>query len=230
MNFFIALILPLLLAGIATAQEVNVLVVTGGHNFDREPFFRMFEEDPGIRYTEAAHTSDADGFERDDLAAYDVVVLYDMPRTITGAQKERFLSLVERGAGIVALHHALVSYPEWPDYERIIGGRYPENDGGGYEHDVDVPIVVTATDHPVTHGVLDFDIHDEIYWGFRVGGDVTPLLSTTHPQSGNPLAWVRTEGDSRVVYIQPGHGPQVFEHAQYRRLLAQAIRWAAGAD
>ena len=24
------------------------------------------------------------------------------------------------------MHHALVSYQDWPEYERIIGGRYPE--------------------------------------------------------------------------------------------------------
>ena len=33
------------------------------------------------------------------------------------------------GIGLVVLHHALVSYQHWPEYERIIGGRYPESDG-----------------------------------------------------------------------------------------------------
>jgi type 1 glutamine amidotransferase len=80
----------------------------------------------------------------------------------------------------------------------------------------------------VTAGINGFTIRDEIYWGFRVGRDVTPVLTTTHPKSGKPLAWTRTEGKSRVVVIQPGHGPPAFASPEYRRLLAQSIRWASG--
>ena len=133
------------------------------------------------------------------------------------------------------LHHALVSYQNWPDYERIIGGRYPEEEGKGgvvtaqvgYQHDVEVPEIIVATNHPITSGLKNFTIHDEIYWGFRVQADVTPILSTTHPRSGKPLAWTRTEGKSRVVYLQLGHGPSAYTNANYRALMANSIRWAA---
>src|SRR6185503_3152433 len=152
------------------------------------------------------------------------------------AQKARFLSLFNKGVGLVVLHHALVSYQTWSDYERIIGGRYQEPDAGkpgvvteqvGWQHDVDVPVIIVAKDHPVTAGLKDFTIHDEIYWGYRVGSDVTPLLTTTHPKSGKPLAWTRTEKNSRVVFIQSGHGPEAHENPIYRQLVAQSIRWVA---
>jgi len=217
--------------------QLKVLVVTGGHGFKAEPFFQMFKANPEITVTHAEHAkADATGYERDDLLSYDAVVLYDMPKTITDAQKAKLLSLFDKGIGLVVLHHALVSYQQWPDYERIIGGRYPEPDPNkpgvvtgqvGYEHDVDIPVNIVGRDHPITAGLKDFTIHDEIYWGYRVGSDVTPLLSTTHPRSGKPLAWCRTEGKSRVVFVQPGHGPEAFEDANYRKLLAQSIRWAA---
>src|SRR5262249_428039 len=148
---------------------------------------------------------------------------------ITASQKENFLSLFKKGVGLVVLHHALVSYPDWPDYTRIIGGRYDEpnpkkpgtlTEQPGYHHDVDIPIVIGANNHPVTAGLKDFTINDEIYWGFRVQSDVTPLLTTTHPKSGKPLAWTRTEGKSRVVYIQLGHGPSAHNDPNYRKLVA----------
>jgi hypothetical protein len=56
------------------------------------------------------------------------------------------------------------------------------------------------------------------------------LITTTHPKSGKPLGWFRTEGKSRVAYIQPGHGPEAFSNGNYRQLLAQSIRWAANRD
>jgi type 1 glutamine amidotransferase len=90
-----------------------------------------------------------------------------------------------------------------------------------------VPVVIVAKDHPITAGLKDFTIHDEIYWGYRVQPDVTPLITTTHPKSGKPLGWCRTEGKSRVVYLQLGHGPEAFNDANYRKLLAQSIRWTA---
>lgn len=216
--------------------KIKVLLITGGHGFEKEPFFKVFADDGEIAFTAAAHgKTNATAYERDDLLAYDVVVLYDMPKQITDVQKARLLSLFDKGTGLVVLHHALVSYQHWPDYERIIGGRYPEEDGkggqvteqNGYQHDVEIPVVIVARNHPITAGLKDFIIHDEIYWGFRVRPDVTPLITTTHPKSGKPLAWVRMEGKSRVVYLQLGHDHSAYENPNYRKLVARSIRWAA---
>jgi type 1 glutamine amidotransferase len=216
--------------------KIKVLLVTGGHGFEKEPFFQVFKDNPEIAFSHAAHTTtNAAVYEREDLLTYDVVVLYDMPKQINEAQKARFLSLLEKGIGLVVLHHALVSYQHWPDYERIIGGRYPEEDGKGgvvteqvgYQHDVDIPVVIVAKDHPITAGMKDFAIHDEIYWGYRVGSDLTPLITTTHPKSGKPLAWARTEKNSRIVYLQSGHDHRAYENSNYRQLVARSIRWVA---
>jgi type 1 glutamine amidotransferase len=227
----------LLAIGIAlaapAAEKIRVLLFTGGHGFAKEPFFRMFSDNPEITVTHIEHTKDtADGWERADLTAADVVVLYDMPKTISPAQQERMRSLFPRGTGLVVLHHALVSEHNWADYEHFIGGIYPVNGAPGsaavgYRHDVVIPVVVATRDHPITAGFKDFTVHDEIYWGYRVGADVTPLLTTTHPESGKPLAWCRTEDKSRVVYVQLGHGPPCMDDPHYRDFLARSIRWTA---
>ena len=137
----------------------------------------------------------------------------------------------------MVLHHALVSFQDWPEYEKIIGGKYlleDETKNGnkvlksGYEHDVEVPVNIVATNHFITARLKDFVIHDEIYMGFRVQPDVKVLLTTTQPKSGKPLAWTRKEGKSRIVYLQLGHGPEAYENSNYRRLVAQSIRWASG--
>jgi type 1 glutamine amidotransferase len=219
-----------------TETKIKVLLVTGGHGFEREPFFQVFKDNPEITFTHAAHAkTNATVYERDDLLTYDVVALYDMPKEITVTQKAKFQGLLEKGTGLVVLHHALVSYQHWPEYERIIGGRYPEEDGKGgvvteqvgYRHDVDVPVVIVAKEHPITAGMKDFTIRDEIYWGYRVGADVTPLITTSHPKSGKPLMWTRTEKKSRVVYLQLGHDHSAFENPNYRQLVARSIRWTA---
>ena len=229
------LFFPVLSPAEDAAPKMKVLLITGGHGFETAPFFDVFEKNPDITFTSAKHTQNADAYERDDLLSYDAVVLYDMPKEITEPQKAKFLSLFQKGIGVLVLHHALVSYQHWPEFERIIGGRYPEEDGKGgkvtpevgYQHGVEVPVVIVAKDHPITAGLSDFTITDEIYWGFRVQRDVTPLLTTTHPQSGKPLAWTREEGKSRLVYLQLGHGPSAYDNPNYRQLVARSIRWVA---
>jgi uncharacterized protein len=220
----------------AAGTKTKVLVITGGHAFEQEPFFKVFRDDPAIAFTAAEHgKTNATAWERDDLASFDAVVIYDMPRNITAAQQAKMLSLFERGTGLVVLHHALCSFQDWPEYERIIGGRYPQppkgqpavSDKVGYEHGVEVPVTILDTKHPITAGLKDFTIHDEIYWGFRVGSDVQPLLGTTHPKAGKPLMWTRTEGKSRVVFLQLGHDHFAFENPNFRELVARSIRWVA---
>ncbi len=233
----LATLVTIACVAVEPAAKIKVLVVTGGHGFEQEPFFKIFQDNPEITFTHAEHAqANATVYERGDLSSYDVVVLYDMAKNITEEQKAKFLSLFDQGAGLVVLHHALVSYPDWPEYEKIIGGRYPEPDPNkpgtvtekaGYQHDVEVPVVIVAKDHPITAGLKDFTIHDEIYWGYRVQPDVTPLITTTHAKSGKPLGWCRTQGKSRVVYLQLGHGPEAFNNENYRKLVAQSIHWTA---
>jgi type 1 glutamine amidotransferase len=213
----------------ANSGSVPMLIWLGKQYLD--------QKDKAETVTKAEHAkSSATAYDREDLLTHDVVVLYDMPMVITEKQRAAFLSLFDKGIGVVVLHHALVSYQDWPEYEQIIGGRYPKPPNGqpqvtdvvGYQHDEEVPITILAKDHPITAGLSDFTIHDEIYWGFRVGKDVTPLLSTTHTKSGKPLAWTRQQGKSRLVYLQLGHDHKAWDHPNYSTLVERSIRWVAG--
>lgn len=230
-----ALLLLTLLAPNATpapAPKLKVLIVTGGHGFQPGPFFKLFDDDTGITYTAAKQDKAAEAYDRDDLYSYDVVVMYDAPSVITDAQKARFRGLFERGIGVVVLHHALLSYQKWPEYERMAGAKYLLDDervgdlvvpASTYQGNVDIAATITAKTHPVTAGLHDFKLHDEAYHLMRMGRDITVLVSN----DAEPLAWARTEGKSRVVGTSLGHGPGSYDSPAFRTLLAQAIRWVA---
>ena len=84
-------------------------------------------------------------------------------------------------------------------------------------------------DHPVLAEIGEFEVEDETYGGYLVDEGTTPLLTTAHPESESVAAWAHTYGQGRVVTIQPGHGPHAFADANYRRLVRNAIHWAAPA-
>ncbi len=176
----------------AADRKVKVLLVTGGHGFETNSFLSVFADNTDITFTNVIQArASSTAYDREDLLSYDCIVLYDMVQNITDAQKAKFLSIFDKGIGLVVTHHALVSYQAWPEFERIIGGTYPEpqdkkgkvSDALGYQHDVDMHVTIVAKNHPIAADVGDFDINDEIYWGYRTRPDSQPLITTTHAKS-----------------------------------------------
>jgi len=210
-------------------SEHNILIVTGGHDFEREAFFQMFDEMPGIDYQELMHPDANHIYDSPRINAYDVLLFYDMAKEIEDAHKSAFIKLLEQGKGMVFLHHSLASYQTWDEFEKIIGGRYlesgPEQERSTYQHDVEFTVQVARKNHPVTRGLKDFVIHDEVYGNFKVLPGVQSLLTTTHPESGDVIGWTNQYGESRIVYLQLGHDHHAYENPDFLRLVRQAIDW-----
>jgi len=219
------------------AEEIKVVVITGGHGFKRELFLAMFDSFSGIEYTSVHLQDDSEIFEDVSKWDYDVMVLFNMTQQISPKRQQNFVKLLEQGVGVVALHHSIGAFQEWPEYRKIIGGKYYlkdmvedgiEHKASKYKHDIDVNVHVKDKKHPITRAMTDFTIHDETYGNQVFEKDNRILLTTDHPTSDKPLCWVRKYGSANVCYIQLGHGPDAYANQNYRRLVARAIRWSAG--
>ncbi|HKJ67542.1 MAG TPA: ThuA domain-containing protein [bacterium] len=231
-----ALIRVDLVAQPAAERSIQALVITGGHDFDRPAFFAMLHGFENIEYTEVRHPKANDLYGSEKGARADVLVFYDMYDTISSRQQSEFTALLEQGAGMVFLHHSLASYQEWEEFLHVVGGRYhlePYTEGGDtiaastYRHDVEIPVEIHDSDHPVTSGLEDFVIHDEVYGNCQILPEVHPLLKTNHPESLPYLAWTNKYKNSRIVYIQLGHDAHAYRDPNYQRLVRQAIIWTA---
>ncbi len=225
-------------AAVLTASAVSeaqpllrVLLITGGHGFEREPFFAMWKSFDDFEVKPVEHPNAHALFKPEAARNYDVIALYDMWQPITDEAKQDFVNLLKAGKGLVALHHSLVGYQEWDEYAKLIGGKYhlkPRGDkpASTFKHDVKFTVRLADANHPVTRGLKDFEILDETYSNVAVNANVKPLLTTDEPTSTKTIAWTHTYGKSKVAYLQLGHGPTAYENPNYRRLVAQAVRWA----
>ena len=220
----------------ALPHKIRVLLVTGGHPFEKEPFFKLFQDNPDITYEAVEHPNAHALLKAEAAKQYDVIVTYDFNQKITEEAKADFVARLKDGKGLVVLHHAIAAYPTWPEYWNIIGAHYylaKTNINGvfkprsAWKEGMDFRIHVADPKHPVTRGMTDFDMHDENYKWFDVARECHPLLTTDAPESNNVIAWAKTYKGARVVYIQSGHGPSAYENPNYQQLLRQAIRWAA---
>jgi type 1 glutamine amidotransferase len=217
-------------------ENLKVLVVTGGHAFERKPFFTLFEGYDDIEYVEARLKDDSEIFEDISGWDYDVIVFFNMTQKISQKRQENFKKLVKDGVGVVALHHCMGSYQQWHEYIKIIGGRYNlkafvqdgiKYEASTYKHGADFTVHIEDSKHPITRGLADFQVHDETYKKCSFEKDNHLLLTTNHPESDTEIGWVRKYGKGRVCLIMVGHGPSVYANPTYRQLVARAIRWSA---
>lgn len=215
-------------------KEMNVLLIVGGHSFEEEPFYAMMDKLPGITYHIAEHPNAYNYLRPEQIDRYDAVLLYDMPSEIPEEVKKDFIAMLERGKGLVVLHHAFCSYDFWPEYTNIIGGRYhhypwskngEEQKPSTYKHDILMDIQVMDRKHPVTKGINDFRILDEAYNGTEILETVHPLLGTDEPASAPLVCWANKYANARVVTFTLGHNKQAWENPVFPQILSQAVLW-----
>jgi type 1 glutamine amidotransferase len=211
-------------------DAVRVLLVTGGHDHDVS-FYSVLDGQDDLDVRVDPHPNAFRGALAPGRDA-DVVVLYDMPAKMEAGQEAHLRAFVEAGGGVVALHHAIAGRSGWRWWgKEVVGARYLEAPEDGrpastYKHDVELTVRV-ARAHPVTAGLETFRILDETYKGMWISPGVTVLLTTDEATSDGKVAWVSPYPKARVVTIQLGHGREAHLHPSYRRLVRNAVLWAA---
>jgi uncharacterized protein len=217
------------------ADQIRILVVTGNHDYNVEKFNQMLSSlGEDITYQIAELPAAYAMFLPENRNKYDVLVFYHMWQKITEEQAANLSGCIRQGKPLVALHHSICAYDDWPEYFNIIGGKYfhkptvvngKEYAACSYIHDVHFNVKVVNPENPVTKGVKDFEIFDETYKGYFVEDGVTPLLTTNEPSSNTVIGWSKVYGKARVVTLQSGHDVPTFENPNFIKLLKQAIEW-----
>ena len=211
------------------ARPVRVQVVTGGHPH-APSFYTLFEGYDDIEATVNPHPS---AFATDMVRRVDVLVLYDLADTTGEKERQNLRNFVEARKGVVVLHHALADNYLWTWwYEQVVGGRFlMAPDGGLAGSTAKAPVelsVKLAGKHAITAGMEPFRLMDEAYKGMWLSPKSKVLLETDSPENDKVLAWIGPCATSRVVAIQLGHDRAAHQNATYRKLVKNAILWAAG--
>lgn len=214
-------------------DSLQVAVITTGHGYDVPNFHRLFRNLEGLDcYVQSLEDFLGSGKAREQ---YDVLCFYHMPSGEPsmeapgwqGRIRSAMESIGESNQGIVALHHGILAWMEWPHWGEIVGmsDRTFEN----YHHDENMHIDIADGSHPITQGLEAWDIIDETYeMPEPDAADNHMLLTVDHPKSMKAVAWVRTHGNARVFCYQLGHDHQAWENEGFKTVLARGIRWSAG--
>ncbi len=235
----VLIVLSVVLAAVSTAvaeeAKIKALLITGddvaSHNWKeiaastREAleasgrFEVRASEDPLILESKAA------------LDNYDVIVftLYNrsLP-SITAQAQENLLEFVKNGKGFYVQHLASASFKEWEEFGKLCGRHWVMGKSGHGPRSVFRSKVVDR-EHPITKGIGDFDVDDELYAKLLGDEEIHVLVTADSDWSGRtePLVFTRPYGKGRVVHNAFGHDAKAILNPAVRQLVARGAEWAA---
>ena len=249
----------------------NILIITRGHPFERDPFFEMIDS-TGYAWSHVEHPAAQEIFKTGFIENYKAIIFYDMPGinfetappkpTFFNPDKDYKKGLIDhlnRGIGCVFLHHAIAGWSNWEEYSNIIGGKFLYQPGklrgiqkpdSGYRHDVKYRVLIEGN-HPITDGIVDFEITDELYLAEIFEDDINPILRSnyefisknfysaalalegemfsnknwSHEKGSNIVGWTKRYENSSIAYLQFGDGPSSYQNKNFRKLIKQSIDW-----
>jgi uncharacterized protein len=205
---------------------------------------------PWLKETAAQEHFSVDVFENPDkftkafLAKYQLFIQLNYPPyRWSDEAKAAFQDYIEQGrGGWVGMHHATLlgefdGYPIWPWFSDFMGGirfkSYIAKRASG-------TVIVEDTAHPCFAGLPASFVIDEEEW-YTYDKDPRPNVhvlarvdesSYTPPSDikmgDHPVIWTNEKMKARNVYFQMGHHPSLFGNPNYKKMLRNAILWAAG--
>lgn len=169
-------------------------------------------------------------FESADLASFDAIVLnygfWTAPDP-SDKGKAALLAYVKSGKGLVALHFACSSFQAWTEYGEMLGRVWTKGVGG---HGPRGKFIVKVdSKHPITKGIADFEIDDELYAKLSGDAKIEVLASADSDWSkrNEPIVFVKQYGSGRVVHNVLGHDTRARETPAFQTLLRRGVEWAA---
>ncbi|MDN5570492.1 MAG: ThuA domain-containing protein [Propionibacteriaceae bacterium] len=140
------------------------------------------------------------------------------------------------GGGLVGVHTASNTFPDWPGWPDLLGGRWVRGESMHPERSIatfeaapgmaDHPLLAgieAPAGLPALAGVPCVTCYDERYSRLTLGRESTPVLRHELGESYQTSAWLH----GRVVYDGLGHDARSYESASRRRFVANALRFVA---
>jgi hypothetical protein len=182
------------------------------------------------------------GFTRLESGRYTAAVLYYHRSHLSQRRLTALSRFVERGGGVLAVHSATASFKEYPDYFRILGGRFA---GHGPVEEIRVhrsessdretsgasaadgsEAAARSSDAPDCSDLpASFTLRDELYRHRFYGGVSVHFRAEDGEAWEEPVVWSRLYGDGKVFYTAFGHTAAALEHPAVQDIIRRGMEW-----
>lgn len=148
-------------------------------------------------------------------------------------QEKRLTKYVASGRPLLLHHGGISSYPDSEVFTRLVGINWVwgSEEASAHSPICDHTVRVVQPDHPVTAGVHDFTLFDELYYQLRIHPSVSFQTLAVADFDGQELPMVmvaeggRTEGAGKLVFLANGHDQKAFACLAMKSLWVNSVRW-----
>lgn len=216
---------------------VKVLILSGKNNHEWQKttpvLVRMYRDS---RFFTINVTEKPDTLTYNQLKKYDVIVSNwnswpDNNFRLTKKWEQDFIKYINKGGGALFIHAGASSFYSWKEYHQIGIGRWGKETHHGEQtmgmvHEFDQT-------HPITTGIRDFYITDEIwekadiYPGSRVLASVSATDEKNSHSIREPALFASNYGKGRSFYTIFGHDERALLNTGLKTILLRASQWAA---
>jgi len=208
-----------------------MLVGGKAHDYDAQPR-RLAHNLSSEKQLHVVIASDLSHIDEEMIRDCDVL-LFNTCETCanTGLGKSQQGAIVEglrRGKGLVAMHCALYSFQDWPEWREMVGGVVNRHGPfGSFE------VAVVDRGHPIAAGLpASFTVTDEPYFVDERGDHNHILVQSSRPhntrEGPEPHAWTTRYRGGRIFVTAFGHDDKVQSSPAFLKLLTNGILWAGG--
>jgi type 1 glutamine amidotransferase len=169
--------------------------------------------------------------------------------------RRAFVDFVRNGGGFVSYHAANNAFPEWSEYNAMIGlggwgGRNEKSGpylrlrgllwtkdltagpGGGHGPQHEFVVEAREPQHPILRGLPPRWLHtkDELYHGLRGPAENVTVLASAFSEATKehePMLMVIPYGKGRVLHTTLGHGVEAVNGLGFQVTFARGTEWAA---
>lgn len=220
-------------------DTLRILLFTGRNNHNwraTTPVLEKIYEDSGrfvVDVTEEPSKCTAELLEKYDVIVSNWCAWPDVKGRQWGPVAEKaFLDFIAEGKGFALFHAAGATFHDWPEFQQIAGATWQlGKTGHGPAHQFKVEI--ENAKHPVTRGMSDFLIRDELWHQMGMQKDIEVLCSAFSSKQSKgsgqsePVVICTRFGKGRCFYNILGHDAKVMSNVAWQSLMLRGTEWAA---
>ena len=204
-------------------KDTKVLLLVGGSAYHDQPEHREILSDfIGAKF-DLTMTDDLGVLNPDTLNKYNVIVNYTTFVEPSNEQVTAMINAVRDGKGFVGIHGASATFWNSPAYLDMIGGKFIVHDPNK-EFLVQINGAGAVVPHPITKGIENFKIQDELY---IIEGDITQWEIIARAE-GHPIIFNKMYGKGRVYNNALGHDARALNNPNFQKLIVNGIMWVGG--